>query len=98
VLLGNISDAQTIREKVSQLCAMVQDAGAIGFFANDSPATEGRITRHGVEASVTDGVILLTLVERGLNRHRFCEIYKLRNADHLTGRHAMTIGKGGITL
>ena len=33
-----------------------------------------------------------------VNRQRYVEVYKLRNTAHVTGRHKMMIGPGGITI
>src|SRR6185437_8525786 len=94
--LHKIADAQISREKVFQLASIVQNAGAVGFFATDVPYGARQISRFGVEETVVDGVILLSSTEEDLDRHRYIEVYKLRNTAHLKGRHSMVIGKGGI--
>jgi circadian clock protein KaiC len=70
----------------------------VGFLATDIPYGTKQISRLGVEETVVDGVVLLTSSEEGLERQRYVEIYKLRNADHLRGRHAMVIGPNGISV
>jgi circadian clock protein KaiC len=42
--------------------------------------------------------LLLSLIEEGLERQWYIEIYKLRNTAHLKGRHTMAIGSGGLTI
>ncbi len=98
VFLHKVKDPQVAREKVFQLASIVQNAQAVGFFATDIPYGSSQISRFGVEETVVDGVILLTSSEEGLERHRYVEVYKLRNTAHLKGRHAITIGHGGITV
>jgi circadian clock protein KaiC len=98
VFLHKIKDPQIDREKVFQLATIVQNAGAVGFFATDIPYGSNQISRFGVEETVVDGVILLSSTEEGLERLRYIEIYKLRNTAHLKGRHPMIIGPGGITI
>jgi len=98
VFLHKITDLQTNREKVFHLASIVQNAQAVGLFATDIAYGSGQISRFGVEETVVDGVILLTSVEEGLERHRYVEIYKLRNTAHLKGRHSMEIGQGGTTI
>lgn len=98
VFLHNLRDAQLVREKVYQLSSIVQRAGAIGFFSTDIPYGAAQLSRFGVEETAVDGVILLSAIERGLDRQRFLEVYKLRNTAHLHGRHSMTIGEGGISV
>src|SRR6185437_7976893 len=96
--LHKIADAQISREKVFQLASVVQNAAAVGFFATDVPYGTNQISRFGVEETVVDGVILLSSTEEDLDRHRYIEVYKLRNTAHLKGRHSMAIGKGGIQV
>jgi circadian clock protein KaiC len=98
VFLHNLGSAELVREKVYQLTTLVQRAGALGLFATDIPYGVERISRYGVEETVVDGVVILSAIERGLDRRRFVEIYKLRNAAHLQGRHVMTIGTGGMRV
>lgn len=98
VFLHKIRDAQVAREKVFQLASIVQNAQAVGFFATDISYGSGAISRFGVEETVVDGVILLTSTEEGLARQRYVEIYKLRNTDHLKGRHSLVIGPRGAEV
>jgi circadian clock protein KaiC len=70
----------------------------VGFFATDIPYGSDQISRFGVEETVVDGVIVLSSTEEGLERHRYVEIYKLRNTAHAKGRHSMTIGAGGVRV
>lgn len=98
VFMHKIRDPQVAREKVFQLASIIQNIQAVGFFATDVPYGSALLSRFGVEETVVDGVILLSSVEEGMERHRYLEVYKLRNTAHLKGRHDMTIGKGGISV
>jgi circadian clock protein KaiC len=98
VFLHKVKDPQISREKIFQLASVVQNTQAVGLFATDIPYGSSQISRFGVEETVVDGVILLSLTEQGLERQRYLEVYKLRNTAHLKGRHTMSIGPGGITL
>jgi circadian clock protein KaiC len=98
VFLHKIKDPQIAREKVFQLASIVQNTGAVGFFATDIPYGANQISRFGVEETVVDGVILLSSTEEGFERQRYVEVYKLRNTAHLKGRHSMVIGHGGIQV
>jgi len=98
VFLHKIKDPQVAREKTFQLCSIVQNAKAIGLFATDIIYGSGQISRFGVEETVVDGVLLVTASEEGLERKRYIEVYKLRETAHLSGRHGMVIGPGGITI
>jgi circadian clock protein KaiC len=98
VFLHKIKDPQSAREKVFQLASIVQNVEAVGFFATDIPYGSDTLSRLGVEETVVDGVILLSLTEEGLERQRYIEVYKLRNTSHAQGRHTMVIGPGGVKI
>jgi circadian clock protein KaiC len=98
VFLHKVNDPQLCREKIFQLCSIVQNAQAVGFFATDIPYGSQQVSRFGVEETVVDGVIILSSTEEGLERQRYVEVYKLRNTAHLKGRHNMVIGQGGISV
>ena len=98
VFMHKIVNPASVRTKVFQLATIVQNVGAVGFFATDIPYGANQLSRSGVEETVVDGVILLSATEEDVNRQRYVEVYKLRNTAHVTGRHKMTIGPGGITI
>jgi circadian clock protein KaiC len=98
VFLHKIKDAQSCREKTFQLASIIQNSQAVGFFATDVPYGSSQISRFGVEETVVDGVMLLSSTEEGFDRHRYLEVYKLRNTAHLTGRHKLHIGPGGVAV
>jgi circadian clock protein KaiC len=98
IFFHKIKDEQIASEKLFQLATLVQMNQAIGFFATDIPYGINRISRFGVEETVVDGVILLSAVEKGLDRDRYLEVYKLRNTAHVGGRHPMKIGATGIMI
>jgi len=98
VFLYKVRESSAVRTKIFQLATVVQNVGAVGFFATDIPYGANQLSRFGVEETVVDGAILLSATEQGVERQRYLEVYKLRNTAHVTGRHQMTIGKGGITV
>jgi len=98
VFMHKIDEPSIVRTKVFQLATIVQNSGAVGFFATDIPYGANQLSRTGVEETVVDGVILLSATEEGMARQRYIEVYKLRNTAHVTGRHEMAIGAGGITI
>lgn len=98
VFVHKIRDPQAVREKIFQLATLVQMAQGVGLFATDIPYGSNLISRFGVEETVVDGVILLTSTEKGLERERFVEIYKMRNTAHVNGRHRMLIGSSGLKV
>jgi circadian clock protein KaiC len=98
VFLHKIGDPQVAREKVFHLASVVQNTSAVGFFSSDVRYGDDAISRFGIEETVVDGVIVLSAPEEGLERHRFIEIYKLRNTAHLAGRHSLQIAPGGVRI
>jgi len=98
VFLHKITDPQLCREKIYQLCTIIQSAHAVGLLPTDIPYGTTQISRFGVEETVVDGVILLRSVEEGLERQRYIEVYKLRDSAHLKGLHYMAIGPGGVAV
>jgi len=57
VFLHKVKDPQIAREKIFQLASIVQNSGAVGFFATDIPYGSTQISRFGVEETVVDGVL-----------------------------------------
>jgi circadian clock protein KaiC len=98
VFLNKVMSPQLSREKIFQLCSIVQNAHAVGFFPTDIPYGSTQVSRFGVEETVVDGIIILTSTEEGQERERYLEVYKLRNTPHLKGRHNMVIGEQGISV
>lgn len=98
VFLYKLEEASRVRTKIFQLATIVQNVGAVGFFATDIPYGANQLSRYGVEETVVDGVILLSATEQGAQRQRYLEVYKLRNTAHANGRHELTIGHGGIMI
>ena len=46
----------------------------------------------------TDGIVLLDLVPAGERDRRTVRVVKLRGAEHLTGRHDLSIGEAGMVI
>lgn len=99
VFLHKVKDLAVQREKTFQLSTLVQRVGAVGFLISNIPAGEvNRLSRFGVEETVVDGTIVLSTDVNGLQRRRYIEVYKMRAADHVPGRHRMEIGHQGIEV
>lgn len=99
VFLHKIKDPAVQREKTFQLATLVQRAGAVGILISDIPAGEPRrLSRFGVEETVVDGTVVLSTEMDGLKRKRYIEVYKMRAADHVPGRHRMAITPQGIQV
>lgn len=96
--VNRVDDPKHVRRIVHQLAKIVRAARAVAFLTVNVPFGGLQISRFGVEETEADGVILLSSTERGLERLRHIEVYKLRNTPHLNGRHSMRIANGGIQI
>ena len=97
VFMHKIKSPQAAREKVFQLTTLVQRVHGMGLFATDIPYGKSRISRFGVEETVVDGAVILS-VGKDPSRQRYVEVYKLRNTSHQRGRHTMDITSNGIKV
>jgi circadian clock protein KaiC len=99
VFLHKVKDLAVQREKTFQLATLVKRAGAVGILISDIPAHETeRLSRYGVEETVADGTIVLSTEMLRLRRKRYLEVYKMRAANHVAGRHRMEITARGIEV
>lgn len=98
VFLQKIEYPHMIREKVYELAAVIQRAGAVGLMISDTPVGGTSLSRFGVEEVIVDGIILMTVEDHGVSRERFIEIYKMRNCDHSAGRRPLMIRRGGLVI
>lgn len=99
VFLHKVKDPGVQREKTFQLSTLVQRVAAVGLFISNIPAGDSkRLSRFGVEETVVDGTIVLSTEAIGLQRKRYLEVYKMRAADHVPGRHRMEITHQGIEV
>ena len=99
VFLYKVADSATQREKTFQLATMVQRVGAVGLLISDIPADEQyRLSRFGVEETIADGTIVLSTEMIGKRRDRYLEVFKMRAADYIGGRHRLEITPHGIEI
>jgi circadian clock protein KaiC len=98
VFLHKVRDKRIAQEKTFQIATIVQNAGAVGFFATDIPYGMDLLSRFGIEETIVDGVVLLTATETGFQRRRYLEVYKLRNTAHANGRHELVIAEGKVAV
>lgn len=96
--LFKIEEPNIVRERVFHLATLIQRMGGLGILTSDIPYGSPLLSRYGVEATVLDGIIILSTLEVGLSREAYLEVYKMRNSEHSKGRHAMKIGKHGVVL
>lgn len=96
VFFYKITALQELRERMYQLATIVQRAGAVGLFTNDVAFGTSRVSRFGVEETIVDGIIVLTMSDEELETKSFLQVYKLRNTKHRRGRHVLTVGRGGL--
>jgi circadian clock protein KaiC len=99
VFLYKVTDSATQREKTFQLATLVQRVGGVGLLISDIPAEEkSRLSRFGVEETIADGTIVLSTEVVGKRRDRYLEVFKMRAADYISGRHRLEITPHGIEV
>ncbi|AKG20069.1 ATPase domain-containing protein [Calothrix sp. 336/3] len=99
VFLYKVNDSATQREKTFQLATIVQRVGGVGLLISDIPAEEKyRLSRFGVEETIADGTIVLSTEVTGKRRDRYIEVFKMRAADYISGRHRLEITPHGIEV
>lgn len=95
--LHRIRDRQVVREKTFRIASIIRNAQAVGLLATDVSDGHPQLCR-AEEDTVVDGVLLLRATAEGLDRHRYVEVYKLRDSRHLSGQHGLVIGVNGLEI
>lgn len=99
VFLYRVQDPAIQREKTFQLATLMQRVGGVGILISDIPANDTRrLSRFGVEETIADGTLVLSTEMVGKRRERYLEIFKMRAADYVAGRHRMEITDTGIQV
>jgi circadian clock protein KaiC len=97
--LHRIKDQSVKRDKIYQLATLMQYANAVGMFILNVPAEDlHQLSHFSVEETVMDGTIVMSSEMVGLKRRRYLEVYKMRGADHVPGRHRMEITEQGVEV
>jgi circadian clock protein KaiC len=95
MLFYKVDEDPLRRENIIQLATIMQRSGAVGLFTSSDSGASIEGGRFGIEATVVDGIIRLSLVEQGLDNEGYIEVYKLRGAKHRRGRHPFDMGPKG---
>ena len=99
VFLYRVQDPAIQREKTFQLATLMQRVGGVGILISDIPANDTRrLSRFGIEETIADGTLVLSTEMVGKRRERYLEIFKMRAADYVAGRHRMEITDTGIQV
>jgi circadian clock protein KaiC len=99
VFLHKIHSSVIQREKVFQITTLIRRTGVVGLLLSDIPAGETyHLSRFGVEETVVDGTIVLSTEMVKRTRRRYLEVFKMRAANHVTGRHRIEIARHGIEV
>ena len=99
VFLHRIERPAIQREMAYRIVSLVRDAGAVGLLLSDVPVEDrSRLSRFGVEETVADGIITLSMSPSDYGHRRFLQVFKMRACRHATGRRRMTIGDRGVEV
>jgi circadian clock protein KaiC len=98
--LSKVKDTAKRRETVAHLATLIAKAGAIGMITSHPLPTD-----FGIEETVVDGTIILSsepvtakLGSSNSYRCRYLEVYKMRDMNHVTGKHRLEITSEGIEV
>lgn len=99
VLFSAMPDRRRFREKLYFLTTIVRKHGASGLFIGGvAPDEKGTLGKHGVEATILDGVISLTSSDQHGRSKRWIQVYKARNTEHAEGEYPFVITPNGIQI
>ena len=99
VFLHRIERPSVQREMAYRIVSLVRDAGAVGLLLSDVPVEDrSRLSRFGVEETVADGIVTLSMSPSDYGHRRFLQVFKMRACRHATGRRRMTIGDRGVEV
>lgn len=99
VLLNQSDSAAFQRRKIWEIGQIAKAAGCVAFLTSDIPGGEStKMSRFGVEETLADCVVRLSLeLAPGCNQ-RFVEVLKHRSHKIIQGKWYMEIGKGGLDI
>jgi len=99
VLFSAMPDRRRFREKLYFLTTIVRKHGAAGIFIGGVGSDDrGALGKHGVEATLLDGVLSLTNTDEHGRSKRYIQVYKIRNTEHAEGEYPFLIGPKGIQI
>ncbi len=88
-------DETQLREFFSELAVGLATSDCTGLFTVEDPRDE--VLKHA-EGTMADGVLALSVAERGTQRARRLEVVKLRGRGHVPGEHSMRLDATGVSL
>ena len=99
VFLHRITEASVQREMAYRIVSMIRASGATGLLLSDVPSDDRvRFSRTGVEETVVDGIITLSMSPSDYGHRRFIQVFKMRACRHATGRKRMAITERGVEV
>jgi circadian clock protein KaiC len=99
VFFSAMPDRRRFREKLYFLTTIIRKHGAAGIFIGGVGHEEkGSLGKHGVEATLLDGVIALSSTDLQGRSKRLIQVYKIRNTEHVEGEYPFVIGPKGIQI
>jgi KaiC/GvpD/RAD55 family RecA-like ATPase len=92
------SDTMSIRKAVIEVSTILKQKNCLGLFIGEIAYGENKLSTFGVEEFATDGVIELSIKEKGGLFIRAVRVVKMRNTKHLTKLCPMDITDKGIVV
>ncbi len=99
-IFTQFANAATVRSELFRVASAVKIMGVTAIMTAERTEEYGDIARHGVEAFVSDNVIILRNVLEEERRRRTIEILKFRGTTHQKGEYPFTVlpGEGMVVI
>ena len=99
VFLHRVSEPGVQRDIAYRMMMLVRGVNATGLLISDVPNdAESRLSRFGVEETVADGVVALSVSPGAFGQRRYLQIHKMRARRHVTSPRRMAILAHGIEI
>ncbi|MDH4123776.1 MAG: signal transduction protein [Thermoplasmata archaeon] len=96
-LYSLMEDVDNMRKKMFYFFKMLRDSNLFTYVIMER-SLMGDSQLLGNEGFLADGIMMLGLDRQRGTLTRYLQVEKMRAADHSMERHALEIGKGGITV
>ncbi|MEM4263260.1 MAG: ATPase domain-containing protein [Thermoplasmata archaeon] len=96
-LYSLMEDVENMRKKMFYFFKMLRDSNLFSFVIMER-SLSGESQLLGNEGFLADGIMMLGLDRQRGTLTRYLQVEKMRASEHSMERHALEVGKGGITV
>lgn len=91
-------DAFEVRKQLFKLLSGLKESGVTSLVTAELVGDEAKLSRFGVEEFITDGVIILQLLQLGGKASFNIRVRKMRRTEHKKENYSFEITKNGIKI